>query len=148
MHRYQTNNKYKLVKIFSQDRAQQITCFSAVNGFHSCILPYLEELKLHYYLVLDLFISPGHRTIEIMLYECKFMKHTAISINVVGSKYKAIRQDLNILWIFVRLSSSKSAMPRPSSEDIRWRAIWMNEMLGYQMDEVAASLKMSLSFKL
>ena len=45
-------------------------------------------------------------------------------------------------------NSSKSAMPRPSSEDIRWRAIWMKEMLGYQMNEVAASLKMSLSFKL
>ena len=39
-------------------------------------------------------------------------------------------------------------MPRPSSEDIRWRAIWMKEMLGYQVNEVAASLKMSLSFKL
>ena len=35
-------------------------------------------------------------------------------------------------------------MPRLSSEDIRWQAIWMKEMLGYQMDEVAASLKMSL----
>ena len=39
-------------------------------------------------------------------------------------------------------------MPRPSSEDIRWRTIWMKEMLGHQVDEVAASLKMSLSFKL
>ena len=43
------------------------------------------------------------------------------------------------------MSLSKSAMPRPSSEDILWRAIWMKEMLGYQMDEEAASLKMSLS---
>ena len=33
-------------------------------------------------------------------------------------------------------------MPRPSSEDLRW----MKEILGYQVDEVAASLKMSLSF--
>ena len=39
-------------------------------------------------------------------------------------------------------------MPRLSSEDIRWLAIWIKEMLGYQMDELAASLKMSLSFKL
>ena len=39
-------------------------------------------------------------------------------------------------------------MPRPSSEDIRWQAIWMKEMLGHQKDEVATSLKMSLSFKL
>ena len=29
-------------------------------------------------------------------------------------------------------------MPRPSSQDIRWRAICMKEMLGHQMDEVAA----------
>ena len=27
--------------------------------------------------------------------------YTAISINVVGSKYKAVRQDLKILWIFL-----------------------------------------------
>ena len=70
------------------------------------------------------------------------------SINVVGSKYKAIRQDLKILWIFIMKKIFKSAMPRPTSEDIRWQVIWMKEMLGYQMDEVAASLKMSLSFKL
>ena len=38
VYRYQSNNKYKLVKIFQQERAQQITCFSAINGFHSCIL--------------------------------------------------------------------------------------------------------------
>ena len=37
-------------------------------------------------------------------------------------------------------------MPRPSSEDMWRRAIWMKEMLEYQVDEVAASLKMSLSF--
>ena len=39
-------------------------------------------------------------------------------------------------------------MPRPSSEEVRWGAIWMKEMLGYQTDEVAAPLKMSVSFKL
>ena len=74
--------------------------------------------------------------------------YTTISINVVGSKYKAITQDLKILWILFLISSSKSAMPCPSSEDIRWRAIWMKEMLRYQMDEVAAFLRMSLSCKL
>ena len=30
-------------------------------------------------------------------------------------------------------------MPRPYSEDLRWRAIWMKEMLGFQVDEVAAA---------
>ena len=34
----------------------------------------------------------------------------------------------------------KSATSRLFSEDLRWRAIWMKEMLGYQVDEVAAVL--------
>ena len=34
-------------------------------------------------------------------------------------------------------------MPRPYSEDLRWRAIWMKEMLGFQVDEVAAALWLS-----
>ena len=34
-------------------------------------------------------------------------------------------------------------MPRPYSEDLRWRVIWMKEILGYQVDEVAAALRMS-----
>ena len=33
-------------------------------------------------------------------------------------------------------------MPRPFSEDLRWRAIWMKEILGYEVDEVAAVLQM------
>ena len=33
-------------------------------------------------------------------------------------------------------------MPRPYSEDLRWRAIWMKEILGFQVDEVAAALWM------
>ncbi|XP_067042401.1 uncharacterized protein [Acropora muricata] len=35
-------------------------------------------------------------------------------------------------------------MPRPYSEDLRWRTIWMKEMLGFQADEVVAVLWMSL----
>ena len=68
--------------------------------------------------------------------------YTAISINVVGSKQKAIRQDRKVIWEFFIINSSKSAMPRPFSEGLRWRAIWMKEMLGYQVDEVAAALRM------
>ena len=30
-------------------------------------------------------------------------------------------------------------MPRPYSEDLRWQAIWMKEILGFQVDEVAAA---------
>ena len=67
---------------------------------------------------------------------------TAISINVVGSKQKAIRQDRKVIWEFFLINSSKSAMPRPFSEDLHWRAIWMKEMLGYQVDKVAAALRM------
>ncbi|XP_065833672.1 WD repeat-containing protein 27-like [Oscarella lobularis] len=36
--RYQTNNKYKLVKSFSAQKAQNITTFSSVNSFHSCLV--------------------------------------------------------------------------------------------------------------
>jgi len=36
--RYLSNNRYKIVKIFQQERAQQITCFTAINGFHSYIV--------------------------------------------------------------------------------------------------------------
>ena len=72
------------------------------------------------------------------------MYNTAISINVVGSKQKAIRQDRKVIWEFFIIHSSKSAMPRPFSEDLRSRAIWMKVMLGYQVDEVAAALRMPL----
>ena len=34
-------------------------------------------------------------------------------------------------------------MPRPYSEDLRWRAIWMKAILAFQVDEVAAALWMS-----
>ena len=34
-------------------------------------------------------------------------------------------------------------MPRPYSEDLWWRAIWMKEIQGYQADEVAAASRMA-----
>ena len=34
-------------------------------------------------------------------------------------------------------------MPRPYHNNLRWRAIWMVELLGYSADEVAATLFMS-----
>ena len=34
-------------------------------------------------------------------------------------------------------------MPRPYSEELRWRAIGMKEILGYQVDEVAAASRMA-----
>ncbi|XP_038078106.1 WD repeat-containing protein 27-like isoform X2 [Patiria miniata] len=36
--RYQSNSRYKLVKSFQLEQAQQITALSAVNGFHSYIV--------------------------------------------------------------------------------------------------------------
>ena len=41
---------------------------------------------------------------------------------------------------------NKISFASPISEDLRWRAILMKEMLGYQVDEVAAALRMPLSF--
>ena len=31
----------------------------------------------------------------------------------------------------------ESKMPRPCSEDLRWRAIWMKEFFAYSVNEVA-----------
>ena len=48
-----------------------------------------------------------------------------------------------VVWeIFNKINSTcterrESKMPRPFSEDLRWRAIWMKEFLGYSVDEVA-----------
>ena len=39
--------------------------------------------------------------------------------------------------IFFWINSWKPAMPRPYSQDLWWRAIWMKEIPGYQVDEVA-----------
>ena len=36
--RYQTLNRYKLVKKYRIEDVQQITTFSCINGFYSCIL--------------------------------------------------------------------------------------------------------------
>ena len=50
--------------------------------------------------------------------------------------------------IFFWINSWKPAMPRPYSEDLWWRAIWMKEIPGYQADEVAAVSRMaSLGFR-
>ena len=31
-------------------------------------------------------------------------------------------------------------MPRSYSEDVRWRVIWIKEVLGFQVDDVASTL--------
>ena len=31
-------------------------------------------------------------------------------------------------------------MPRAYSQDLRWRAIWVTEMMGFQMDDVSMLL--------
>ena len=38
----------------------------------------------------------------------------------------------------------KISFASPVSEDLRWRAIWMKEMLGYQVDEVAAAIEIAV----
>ena len=77
--------------------------------------------------------------------------YTAISIDVVGSKVKTTctRQDcIGYVGSFMNTFIKISRMPRPFSEDLQWQGIWMKEMLGYQVDDVAAALRMSLSLKL
>ena len=34
-------------------------------------------------------------------------------------------------------------MPRAYSQDLRWRAIWLTEIMGFQIDEVSVLLQMS-----
>ena len=48
-------------------------------------------------------------------------------------------------WILITrvFKYKKPIMPRPYSNDLRWRAIWMVELLGYSVDEVAATCFMS-----
>ena len=54
---------------------------------------------------------------------------------------KIFQQCRNVVWeIFNKINSTcserpESKMPRPSSEDLRWRAIWMKEFLGCSVDE-------------
>ena len=69
--------------------------------------------------------------------------NTAISINVVGSKHKARRQDRKVIWDFFLNKFMKTSLPRPYSEDLWWRAIWMKEIPGYQVDEEAAVSRMA-----
>ena len=45
---------------------------------------------------------------------------------------KPTRQDRRGIWDLNKQLSAKLTMPRPYSEDLRWRAIWMKEMLGFQ----------------
>ena len=71
--------------------------------------------------------------------------YAAISINFVRSKQKTTRQDLKVVWDFIYELINQNqlqCLPHPFSEDLCWRAIWMKEMLGYQLDEVAAALRM------
>ena len=79
---------------------------------------------------------------------CTHSDCTVISINVVGLKYKTTRQDRSVMSDFLRINSSKLVMPRPFNEDLPWRSIRMKEMLEYQVDELAAALRKSLSVKL
>ena len=60
----------------------------------------LQKRKLFGYTsILFLFITIEIYYAEILSIQLFAILYTAISINV-GSKYKAIRQDLKILWIF------------------------------------------------
>ena len=70
--------------------------------------------------------------------------YTAISIHFVKSKHKTKRQKSKVIWdFFLNKFIKKLATPYRYSEDLWWRAIWMKEILGYQVDEVAAVLRMS-----
>ena len=58
--------------------------------------------------------------------------------NFLGPKHKARRQDRKVMWDFFLNKFIKTSYAS-YSEDLRWRAIWIKEILGYQVDEVAAA---------
>ena len=65
--------------------------------------------------------------------------YTAISINIVGSKRQSLKTRpqgiVGFSWLkFIKISHAWG----PFSEHLRWQAIWIKEMLGYQEDDVAA----------
>ena len=65
------------------------------------------------------------------------LPHTAISKNVVKRKAKSHKPRLQ------GNMGNFETMLEPYSKDLRWRVIWMKEVLGYEVDEVAASLCLS-----
>ena len=66
----------------------------------------------------------------------------------VWGTLKTTRQDRKVMWNFFMNKFIKISFASPVSEDLRWQTIWMKEMLGYQVDEMATALRMPLSFKL
>lgn len=60
---------------------------------------------------------------------------------------KVFQQCRKVVWeIFNKINSTcnertESKMPRPSSEELRWRAIWMKEFLGCSVDEGAVRIQ-------
>jgi len=55
---------------------------------------------------------------------------------------KPISQDCKVIWEFFKLANNAGS-PAPCSKDLRWRVIWMKEALGYELNEVAAFLRLS-----
>ena len=47
------------------------------------------------------------------------------------------------MWDFFLNKFMKISLPRPYSEDLWWRAIWMKEIPGYQVDEEAVVSRMA-----
>ena len=50
---------------------------------------------------------------------------------------------LHKLTIAIERSEGNISMPRAYSQDLRWRAIWLTEILGFEIDEVSLLLQIS-----
>ena len=64
--------------------------------------------------------------------------HTAVSINVVGPKYKTTRQDRKVTWNFLWINSSKSVLPRPlvkihDGEPFGWKKCYDIKWMSWQL---------------
>ena len=87
-------------------------------------------------------LLPARRLCLFFLHDClEESLNTAISNNVVGSKHKARRQDRKVMWDkFIKTSYVLLAR---TVKILRWRAIWMKEIPGNQVDEVVAVSRMA-----
>ena len=85
-----------------------------------------------------------------MQHDMKIMENYNKAIKPLNSKFQLTMSDQSIklqdktarlcdipfMNKFIKISYR---MPRPFSEDLRWRAILMKEMLEYQVDELVAA---------
>ena len=73
---------------------------------------------------------------------CNMLHTPLFQLMLSDQSIKLEDKTARLCGIFFWINSWKIAMTRPYCEDLWWRAIWMKEIPGYQVDEVAAVSRM------